>query len=182
MLDTLSGIESVIARGSLPPRIKAVVRELSKDRPLWELHGASEKELRYLLALVEGPGILAAIVGRLLEKVPVDEIDDDSFDVPVRSDREKWDEAKATEVDKLVLLLSGDHYIAYDQDAQVIGAALNTHLFNEGRDEKLGLSIGQQADWQSTLEENQIDVVLLEEDPDADTGYQRIAILQSETA
>lgn len=184
MLEQLKGIETVIARGHLPPRLKFVIAEVTRDKPLSELDPKSEKELREVLGLVEGPGILAALVGRLLERVPADELPEPELVTDIKTERELYDEAKAAEADRLVLLLLGETYIAYGQDALQIATATQSHMLIEGREEKLGLPLGQQADWIGKLQEQQLDVVLMETNPDADdgSGYAKISVLDIATS
>lgn len=183
MLEQLAGIETIITRGHLPPRLKVVIAHVTKDKPLSQLDPKSEKELREVLGLVEGPGILAALVGRLLEAVPAEELPEPEFVDEIKTELELYEEAKATESDRLVMLLLGETYVAYGQDAEMIAAATGSHLLIEGTHNKLALNIGQQHDWVTKLQDAKLDVVLMEANPEAEdgSGYSRFGVLDIQT-
>lgn len=181
MLEQLAGIETVILRGHLPPRLKFIIAETTKERPLSVLDPRAEAELREVLGLVEGPGILAALVGRILESVPAEALPEPELVTDIKTERELYDEAKAAEADRLVLLLLGETYVAYGQDAQQIAGATQSHMLIEGNEEKLGLPLGQQADWVAKIQEAQLDVVLMETDEEDASGYSCMGVLDMQT-
>jgi hypothetical protein len=165
MLDTMQGIRTIIDRQDLPPGMRQLVTKIEEQHgPLEKLDPAAEKEIREVLAYVDGAALCVAIVVALLTQVPDTGTRARQVVEPekIESDAELWDRAKGT-VPGLALLKCGGYYLAYDEQAERIAEATNEHLSHQSRRTIIGLPLGKQSEWTLKIAQANLEVYLIEQ-------------------
>jgi hypothetical protein len=184
-MEQMQGVRIIIDRLGLPPRMKILVEQI-EDRfgPLEEMPDIGAAEVRRIRGYVDGENLLAAIVARIINDVPVEEeaLQADAQANDQRGDFERWNEAAEKFSDQLVLLLiapqpDSQTYVAFDAAADRIADTIKEHAIIIDRHTAVSLATERQADWAQALVDAGLDVLLVEENPDADGGYATTSVL-----
>lgn len=183
-MEHLLGVRTLIDRLGLPPRMKQLVAAMEEQRgPLEEVGDTpGAAEVKRVLALVDGNTLLACMVAAMLNEIEVsdEELKEDKRVNDDRSDYERWLEAANAYPDKLVLLLIGDTYYAFDGQAERLADELEEHLFKVGRETGIAFKADHQPTWESKILDAGLDVLLVaeaEEGDDGGPGYSTVNLL-----
>lgn len=182
-------IRTIIDRGHLPPRLTLLVGQLEAEgADLAKPSEAAMKELNQVSGLVDGQLLLQAIVATAIDAIPAELLEGAEAEAEAQvkqalTPAERYDAAlKALEPDTLMLLKIEGFYYAFDHHAEQLAAPLNEHLFEQSRRKGLALNADKQAQWQTTLVDEGVDVTLVEEDDEQPTGYATVSLLDAATA
>jgi hypothetical protein len=177
MLEHIQDVRHIIDRMDLPPRVEKLIAKIEEDTgPLDKLDETTALEMRQVLQLVGGETLCAAIVCRLLEKMPAEKKPRPSPHPQdrIRSQEDRWNAAAAKQ-DGLTLLQVDDNYLAFGDQAHRISEAAGVHTHRIGRTDCISLPMMSQPDWVAKIQQANLDVALVCEVTD---GYDTINVLE----